>query len=100
MDRRVACGPDSMKIEQASASDANYHWRHSIRTLRRSECIVDNMPSPGRVLDVGCNNGITSQFLLNSGMATRVTGVELHASTVDESLMSHPNFDLLDGNIV
>lgn len=100
MDRRVACGPDSMKIEQASASDANYHWRHSIRTLRRAECIVDNMPSPGRVLDVGCNNGITSQFLLNSGMATRVTGVELHASTVDESLMSHPNFDLLEGNIV
>ncbi len=58
------------------------------------------MCTSSRVLDVGCNNGITSQYLLDTGKAARVTGVELHASTVDKSLLDADGFDLLEGNIV
>lgn len=83
-----------------SASDANYHSRHSRRTLSRAECIAAHIKVPSRVLDVGCNNGITSQYLLDTGKATHVTGVELHASTVDKKLLDADDFELLEGNIV
>lgn len=52
------------------------------------------------MLDVGCNNGITSQYLLDCGCATHVTGVELHASTVGEALRNDARFTLIEGNIV
>lgn len=83
-----------------SASDSNYHSRHARRTLRRAEQIAAQIDGPAKILDIGCNNGITSQFLLDSGKASHVTGVELHASTVAESLLANPNFDLIEGNIV
>jgi len=51
------------------------------------------------VLDVGCNNGITSQYLLERGIASRVTGVELLATTVDESLQQDSRFSLIEGNV-
>ena len=85
---------------RTSASDANYHARHSRRTLRRAERIASHLPTPGSVLDVGCNNGITSQYLLDAGKAKHITGIELHESTVDRSLLDHPDFDLIEGNIV
>lgn len=85
---------------KTSASDANYHERHSRRTLRRAERIASHIPTAGTVLDVGCNNGITSQYLLNVGKARQITGVELHRSTVDQPLLDHPDFDLIEGNIV
>jgi len=68
--------------------------------LRRAERIAAHIPTPGSVLDVGCNNGITSQYLLDAGKAKQVTGVELHESTVDQPLLDHPDFDLIEGNIV
>lgn len=83
-----------------SASDASYHSRHSRRTLSRAECIAAQIKAPSRILDVGCNNGITSQYLLDTGKASHVIGVELHTSTVDKRLLDADGFELLEGNIV
>lgn len=83
-----------------NASDASYHTRHTGRSLRRAERIAANIGSPGHVLDVGCNNGITSRFLLDSGKATRATGIELHSSTVDADVLADDRFTLIEGNIV
>jgi SAM-dependent methyltransferase len=85
---------------RTSASDASYHSRHSRRTLRRAERIASNIDSPGSLLDVGCNNGITSQYLLDAGKASKIVGVELLESTVDRRLLDNPDFDLIEGNIV
>lgn len=82
------------------ASDAGYHGRHARRTLRRAERIAENIETAGTVLDVGCNQGITSRYLLDVGKASAVTGVELYRSTVEPALLSHPNFELVEGNIV
>jgi SAM-dependent methyltransferase len=57
------------------------------------------MDAASSLLDVGCNNGITSQFLLKEGKADKVTGVELHATTVSDSLMQNPRFSLIEGDI-
>ncbi len=89
-----------MTANRTNASDASYHSRHARRTLQRAERILENIPDGARVLDVGCNNGITSQFLLDSGKVSHVTGIELLASTVDEPLKEHPDFRLIEGNIV
>lgn len=89
-----------MAIIESTASDSTYHSRHSKRTLGRAECIAGHIESPGSLLDVGCNNGITSAYMLDSGKAKRVTGIELLAATVEEPLKQHPDFTLLEGNVV
>lgn len=89
-----------MTIVSGSASDSTYHSRHARRTLGRAERIAQHIEMPGTLLDVGCNNGITSQYMLDAGKAKHVTGIELHASTVDASLLERDDFTLIEGNIV
>lgn len=89
-----------MTIVSGSASDSTYHSRHARRTLGRAEQIGENIDKPGSLLDVGCNNGITSKYLLDAGKAQHVTGIELHASTVEESLRNRADFSLIEGNVV
>lgn len=83
-----------------NASDSTYHARHSGRSLRRAERIAANIEKPGSVLDVGCNNGITSRYLLDQGKAKRATGIELLRDTVDADLCDDDRFSLIEGNIV
>jgi SAM-dependent methyltransferase len=83
-----------------SVSDPTYHARHSARSLRRAERIARSIGADSSILDVGCNYGITSQHLLDAGKACRVTGVELHADTVADSLRRNPRFTLIEGDIV
>lgn len=83
-----------------NASDSTYHARHSARSLRRAKRIAQNIDAAGSLLDVGCNNGITSRYLLDQGKATHATGIELLRETVDEDLQSDDRFTLIDGNIV
>ena len=87
-------------MTRRNASDATYHVRHTGRSLRRAERIAANIESPGHVLDVGCNNGITSRYLLEQGKALQATGIELKASTVDADLRAESKFELIEGNIV
>ncbi len=89
-----------MTEKRTNASDAGYHGRHARRTLHRAEQIAANINGPVRILDVGCNNGITSQYLLDSGVASHVTGIELRESTVDAALKGRDDFTLIEGNIV
>jgi SAM-dependent methyltransferase len=86
-------------ISKNSSSDSTYHARHSARSLRRARRIAANIDAASSLLDVGCNNGITSEFLLEKGKVDKVTGVELHASTVSGSLMQNPRFSLIEGDI-
>lgn len=83
-----------------TASDASYHSRHSRRSQKRAECIASKIAGPVRVLDVGCNIGITSMHLLHSGIATRVTGIELSKNTVNDALLHDSRFELIEGDIV
>ena len=89
-----------MPIIDSTASDSTYHSRHSKRTLARAERIASHIAAPGRLLDVGCNNGITSAYMLDAGKAREVTGIELHAETVERALREHEAFTLLEGNVV
>ena len=88
-----------MTINASSASDSTYHARHANRSLRRAKCIADEITVGATVLDVGCNKGLTSQFLLTQAIASRVTGIELHASTVDNTLRQDPRFEMLEGSV-
>ena len=88
-----------MNTPATTASDSTYHARHSSRSLRRARRIADNIETQSTVIDVGCNNGITSQYLLDTGKASHVTGVELHAETVDDALRENARFELIEGNV-
>jgi len=82
------------------ASDAGYHSRHSSRTLQRAARIAGNIDVGSTILDVGCNEGLTSRYLLESDRSATVTGVELYRTTVQPSVLDDPRFELLEGNIV
>lgn len=82
-----------------SASDSTYHARHARRSLRRAERIAENIDDGSSVLDVGCNNGITSRYLLDLGKAYHATGIELHAETVDAKLRADERFTFIEGDI-
>lgn len=89
-----------MLIDKGTASDSTYHSRHARRTLARAERIAAHIDQPGTLLDVGCNNGITSRFMLDSGKARHVTGIELQAATVEPDLVEREDFRLVEGNVV
>ncbi len=89
-----------MPVDKGTASDSTYHARHARRTLARAECIAEHIGEPGSLLDVGCNNGITSRFLLDQGKARHVTGIELKATTVEPDLIEREDFRLIEGNVV
>ena len=89
-----------MPIDKGTASDSTYHSRHSRRTVARASRIAEHIHAPGKLLDVGCNKGITSRFMLDSGNARHVTGIELQAKTVEPDLLKRDGFQLIAGNIV
>jgi len=86
-------------MKQETASDSSYHARHSARSMRRARCIARHIQTGATVLDVGCNKGITSHYLLEQNIATHVTGIELLETTVDESLKQDSRFTLIEGNV-
>ena len=89
-----------MPVDQGTASDSTYHSRHARRTLARAARIGEHIAEPGTLLDVGCNNGITSRYMLDNGHARHVTGIELHATTVESDPLERDEFELIEGNVV
>jgi SAM-dependent methyltransferase len=89
----------AMMITPVSTADPHYHARHRSRSRRRAECISRYIERPSSVLDVGCNEGITSRYLLETGKAYNVTGIELARGTVSPSLLTDPRFTFLEGDI-
>lgn len=83
--------------------DPSYHDRHTRRTLGRARAIErsltgSNCPSKS-LLDVGCNRGITSSYLLDVGAVDEVVGVELERETVMPSLQADHRFTMMQGDI-
>lgn len=83
--------------------DSNYHDRHARRTLRRADAIgrslLTSQHSRSSILDVGCNRGLTSAYLLSTGIVDEVVGVELDSSTVMPELRSDSRFSLVESDI-
>ena len=79
--------------------DVKYHGRHQKRTLQRAEEIAAFITPGCTVLDVGCNNGITSEYILTNTAAARVVGVELSMSTVSQNVRDNDRFEFIEGNI-
>jgi SAM-dependent methyltransferase len=89
--------------ERYIGEDSGYHGRHTRRTLQRAKAIVrslsDTSGDTESLLDVGCNRGLTSQYLLEAGTIGKAIGIELERTTVMPSLRTDPRFTLIEGNI-
>lgn len=81
------------------SGDRDYHARHSRRSLRRARCISRHLPEGGTFLDVGCNYGITSKFLLEAGKVRSATGIELASDALSQELAVNPRFRFIQGDI-
>lgn len=79
--------------------DQLYHVRHHQRSLARAERMARFLPPDARILDVGCNQGLTSRLLLDRLPAAEVTGLELSRSTLDPELLEHPRFRFIETNV-
>jgi len=79
--------------------DAGYHSRHYKRSISRAERIACHIRLANRFLDVGCNEGVVSEYLLKSGKVKKAVGVEL--SDVEPSLWLRKNndFELIKNDI-
>ncbi|WP_045858185.1 class I SAM-dependent methyltransferase [Teredinibacter purpureus] len=79
--------------------DKHYHSRHYQRSLKRAERIGAHIHQSNHFLDVGCNQGITTSYLLNQNKITKATGIELAQGATSEALLSNSQFDLIIGDI-
>lgn len=79
--------------------DSGYHGRHKKRSIQRAKRIASHFAHAKKFLDVGCNQGLTTSYLLDAGKVAKATGVEIADDAVSSSLLSNPNFDLITGDI-
>lgn len=79
--------------------DRDYHDRHQERSLRRARCIEQHLTGDCTFLDVGCNRGLTSSYLLSRGKVARATGIELAQGAVADDLLRDERFSFLSGDI-
>lgn len=86
-------------VEDRWAGDAGYHGRHKKRSIRRAKRIASHITYSQNFLDVGCNQGLTTSYLLKNGKIAKATGVELAEDAVLSSLISNSNFNLITGDI-
>jgi 2-polyprenyl-3-methyl-5-hydroxy-6-metoxy-1,4-benzoquinol methylase len=69
--------------ERASYYFDSYHERGSLRHVfhkRRIDSLAQLVPTPARVLDVGCGSGVLCRMLADRGCT--VTGVDLDPARV------------------
>ncbi|MCK9230947.1 MAG: class I SAM-dependent methyltransferase [Syntrophales bacterium] len=85
--------------KRKSINAGNYHTRHYTRTVHRALAIIGSLGEARSILDIGCNQGLTSRLLLERTQADQITGIELSRSTVDKDLLSDERFKLIEGDI-
>ena len=76
-----------------------YHNRHHGRSKKRADAIIRNIGDVNSILDIGCNQGLTSRFLLANTKVKQITGIEISKTTVDADLLKDNRFTLVEGNI-
>lgn len=84
---------------QVWSGDSGYHGRHKRRSLKRAQTIASHIGYSRKFLDVGCNQGLTTSYLLNIGKIGQATGVEIAEDAVSQDLLSRKNFRLLTGDV-
>jgi len=87
-------------LDKSWRGDPSYHRRHHIRSVKRARRIAFHNKNIERFLDVGCNEGLVSEYLLKSGKVKKAVGVELSDASLSSSLNKCPDFTLLKGDIV
>lgn len=79
--------------------DSGYHKRHTNRSTRRAERIACHLKKVSSFLDVGCNEGLVSEYLLKAGKVERATGIELSNAKVSSWLKDNEHFRFIQGDI-
>lgn len=81
--------------------DSQYHSRHGRRSRERAKLVAQGLSAGKSFLDVGCNQGVASQYVLDAfpAQTIRATGIELSRTTVSPALLANPAFSLIEGNI-
>lgn len=79
--------------------DSRYHARHAERAIKKAKLIAARIEKGSSLVDIGCNAGLISKYLMQNGNASNITGVELDQSILDPYLKNHPNFRLIEQEI-
>jgi SAM-dependent methyltransferase len=79
--------------------DRNYQQRHERRTGRKARLLARHIEPGCSLVDIGCNTGAISNYLLTAGRASKGTGLELNASIVLPQLRSNAKFCLIQDAI-
>lgn len=72
--------------------DAQYHQRHNRRSLRRAQRISEYIEDGEKILDVGCNKGVISEYLLENNNPELIKGIEISKSQPSDRLNSNEKF--------
>lgn len=72
--------------------DAQYHQRHNRRSLRRAQRISKYIQDGEKILDVGCNRGVISEYLLENNNPKLIKGIEISEIQPSEHLNSNKKF--------
>lgn len=81
-----------MKSMGTNQGDAQYHQRHNRRSLRRAQRISKYIQDGEKILDVGCNRGVISEYLLENNNPKLVKGIEISESRPSERLNRNKKF--------
>lgn len=81
------------------SGDSNYHRRHCRRSLKRAERIGCHLVRANTLLDVGCNEGLVSEYLLRMGKADFVTGIEMSDAKLSNWLKESAHFELINASV-
>lgn len=88
-----------MKPKKNERGDSKYHQRHNRRSLKRAQCISRHIDDGDKILDVGCNKGVISEYLLKKNNPKLVKGIEISESQVSKSLRDNDKFSLSRADI-
>lgn len=79
--------------------DSNYHRRHHSRSEKRAERIACHLSCASNFLDVGCNEGLVSEYLLRTGKVEKATGIELSDAKLSKWLSESDSFEFIKGDV-
>lgn len=79
--------------------DSGYHLRHKKKAEKKARLVAERIRKGSSIVDIGCNAGLISKYLLEHGIASSVTGLEIDRSILHPYLQKHAGFRLIEGEI-